>query len=344
MPRKKSTQPTLEDIAARSGVSLTTVSRVINQSHLVSEDATLKVRQAMEELGVEPKRPKSRTGILLFIVPEFTNPSTDLVLAGAQEEAERMGLGLLVMTVAQYPERNKPNLKVLKQFPFDGVIVTHSELTPERIFELSNRSDFPLVVYGRSLDTPHVHCIDIDRDNAYYQATKYLITLGHQRIAFLSGPVEWYISQQRLKAIQRALAEANLALDPDLHRWSVPTIDEAARIATTVLNLPIEKRPTAILGFNDLVAFGAMSAARSLGLRIPDDVSVIGSDDIYLASHTNPPLTSISQPHYRAGQLAVQKISNSLSGAQDDTEGVTMLSCPLAVRESTGPCPSQTMS
>jgi DNA-binding LacI/PurR family transcriptional regulator len=266
------------------------------------------------------------------------------VLAGAQEEAERMGLGLLVMTVAQYPERNKPNLNVLKQLHFDGVIVTHSELTPKQIFELSNRSDFPLVVYGRSLDTPHVHCIDIDRDNAYYQATKYLINLGHQRIAFLSGPVEWHISQQRLKAIQRALAEADLTLEPDLHRWSVPTIDEAARIAATVLNLPAEKRPTAILGFNDLVAFGAMSAARSLGLHIPDDVSVIGSDDIYLASHSNPPLTSISQPHYRAGQLAVQKISNSLNGALDDTEGVTMLSCPLAVRESTGPCHSQGMA
>ncbi len=339
MARKKSTEPTLEDIAARAGVSLTTVSRAINQSHLVSDDAIAKVKQAMEELGVEPKRQKIRTGVILFIVPEYTNPSTDIVLSGAQEEAERLGFGLVTMTVAQYPERNKPNLNVLKHFSFDGIIVTHAELTPEQVVEVSGRSDVPMVVYGQSPSTLQAHSIDIDRESACYQAAKYLISLGHRRIAPLTGPVEWEISQQRLRAVKRALSDAQLRFDSDLHRWSVPvTIDEGFRAATSVLSLPPAKRPTAILAFNDMIAMGAMSAARSLGIVIPDELSVIGFDDIYIASHTNPPLTTIAPPHYRIGQLAVQKIYNSLNGVQDHAEGVTLLPCPLAVRESTGPC------
>ncbi len=341
MPRKKATQPTLGDIAIHAGVSLTTVSRVLNQSHLVSEKVITKVKQAMEELGVEPKQNKTRTGVILFIVPEFTNPSTDIVLSGAQEEAERLGLGLLVMTVAQYPERNKPNLHILKQFAFDGVIVTHAELTPERIFELSNRPDLPIVVYGRSFDAPHIHCIDIDRENAVYQAAKYLISLGHQRIAYLSGPLEWEISKVRLRALKRALAEAGLSFDPDLHRGCAPVnIDEGFRTASNVLSLPPDKRPTAIIGLNDPVAIGAISAAKALGVKIPDELSVIGFDDIYFAAHTNPPLTTSVPPHYRIGQLTIQKIYNSLNNPQHDTEGITLLPCPLAVRESTGPCPT----
>ena len=114
-------------------------------------------------------------------------------------------------------------------------------------------------------------------------------------------------------------------------------------MATNLLNLALGQRPTAIVTYNDLVAIGALHAIRSAGLRVPEDISVMGFDNIPLCSHTNPPLTSVAQPHYQKGQLAVQTLVNRLSDADDtDPEGFTLLACSLVVRESTGPCPSVT--
>jgi DNA-binding LacI/PurR family transcriptional regulator len=105
--------------------------------------------------------------------------------------------------------------------------------------------------------------------------------------------------------------------------------------------LPVKERPTAIIAYNDLVAIGALSAIRSAKLRIPDDISVIGFDNIPLACHTNPPLTTVAQPQYQKGQMAIQKVLNSLNGQESDQEGFILLECSLVVRESTGVCRKQ---
>jgi DNA-binding LacI/PurR family transcriptional regulator len=141
-----------------------------------------------------------------------------------------------------------------------------------------------------------------------------------------------------LKGIQRALSEVGLTLKSQFYRWCSPTIEEGFQVAVSLLSLPSSGRPTAIITFNDLIAIGVLHAVRTVGLNVPDDISVVGFDDIYLSLHTNPPLTTISQPKYRMGQLAIQKISTILSGNATGTEVFTPLECPLIVRESTAPC------
>lgn len=332
------TNPTLEDIAAYSGVSVATVSRVINASKPVSQDLELRVKQAIEALGFEPKRSKERNKppLIAFITPEVLNPANTSIITGAQEEANRLGLGMMILNINE--DYQEQNLTLLKHVPFEGIILLHTRLEPKDIFALFPNFSLPMVVLGQQVDSRRIHCINTDRETGMYQAVKYLLSLNHRRIAYLSGPPEWQLSKVRLKGMQRALAEAGLTLQPECYRWSFPTIEDGFQVAASVLSHPEGKRPTAFMAFNDLIAIGAMHAIRTFGLKVPEDISVVGFDNIYLSAHTNPPLTTISQPKYQIGVLAIQKIYNSLQGYETDKGGFTLLECPLTVRDSTAPC------
>jgi LacI family transcriptional regulator len=342
MANDKSKKPKLEDVAAHAGVSVATVSRVINQSNPVSQNLEMRVKQAMETLGFEPKRSKARTRpiTIAFVLPELINPASTAVVAGVQEEADKTGLCLVVLQATEKPGHQPHNLKLLDHLPFDGLILFHSHITSDEILKLYNRRKMPIVVLGRVLDSPYVYCINTDREGGMYQATKYLLSLNHRQIAYLSGPPDWELSKVRLRGVQRALAEANLTLDPALYRWCFPNIDWGFQVASSLFQRSAAKRPTAILAFNDLIAIGALHAIRTFGLTVPDDISVVGFDNIYLTAHTNPPLTTVSQPNHQVGQLALQKIYSSLDGYDTNQGGFTLLECPLVVRESTGPCPA----
>lgn len=339
---KSGTNPTLEDIAGHSGVSIATVSRVLNTSGPVSKEAEELVKQAVEDLGFTPRRKRRKAwvkpAVIACLVPEFLNPATTMILTGIQEETEKLALHLIIVPVSEKPGSLRNNLNLLKYVPLDGIILHHSGIEPQEIFALGHSSDMPMVVLRRSANTPYVHCIDTDRESGMFQATKLLIGMNHTRIAYLSGSAESASSQDKLQGIERALVESNLTLKPALYRRCLPTTDDGFRVANNVLHLPVEKRPTAIIAYNDLVAIGALSAIRSANLSIPDDISVIGFDNIPLASHTNPPLTTVAQPQYQKGQMAIQKVLGSLNERESDQEGCTLLECSLVVRESTGVC------
>ena len=337
---KERSKPTLEDIAAHSGVSVATVSRVINASSPVSKDLGQRVKQAIEELGFEPKQPRERTkpSILAFITPGVLDPTSAAIIHGAQEEANRLGLCLLVIDVTGYPGYQTQNLQLFKHISFDGVIIDHARIDPEEFIQDYNLNDIPIAVISKQLNSPHFYCINADRENGMYQATKYLLSLSHKDIAYLGGSPEQYISQTRLDGLTRGLAEAGLNLKDEYYRIGSATIDGGFEAATSILSQTAEHRPTAFLSYNDLVAIGAMHAVRTFGLSVPDDVSVIGFNETYFSPHTNPPLTTVSQPKAREGQMAVQKIYNNLHGYDTDKSGFTLLECPLVVRESTAPC------
>ena len=135
------------------------------------------------------------------------------------------------------------------------------------------------------------------------------------------------------------LADAGLTLPSHLHRWCFPNIEESAQIVSSLLSLPKEKCPTAIMAFSDLIAIGALHAIHARGLKVPQDISVIGFGDIAMAAYTTPPLTTIALPAYRTGQLLVKKLSELMNKSILVSGGFTLLKCALIVRESTGPCP-----
>lgn len=335
---KEKSNLTLEDIAKHCGVSLATVSRVINASKPVSKDLERRVKKAITDLGFEPKQVKERVRkqVIAFVTREVINPANVEIIAGAQEEADKSGLGLMILSISE--DYREENLKLLRHFNFDGIILIHPSIEPDDVFALFPQFSLPMVVIYRFFHSPKIHCINTDRETAMYQATKYLLSLNHRDIGYLSGPQEWEVSKFRLQGIQRAVDEEGITLNPDFYRWCFPTIEAGFQVASSILSHPSGKRPTAFLAFNDLVAIGAMHAARTFGLVVPNDLSIIGFDNNYFSSHTNPPLTTVAQPKYQIGQFAVQKILSSLNGHEPDKGGLTLLECPLVVRESVAPC------
>jgi DNA-binding LacI/PurR family transcriptional regulator len=180
-----------------------------------------------------------------------------------------------------------------------------------------------------------------DYKTALYQATKYLLSLNHKRIAYISGPLDWESSKIRLESIQLALKEAGLALQQELYRWCCPNLEDGVQVVRDLLMLSPDKRPTAILAFNDLIAIGALRTLYTAGFKVPQDISVIGYDDIEMAAYTIPALTTIAQPSYRIGQLALKKVCDMMQGETGVPGGTTLLECPLVLRESTGLCPAE---
>lgn len=334
-------KPTLEDVAKYCGVSIATVSRVINQSSPVSKDLELRVRKAIKELGFTPRQWKdfAATKTIILIIPDILNPYYAEIVNAAQEEADRQGMALVILDVSENPELQKQHLSILANWLFDGLIVAGTSI-PSAIFEhIHTQYSVPIVI-SRSLETPSFPSINPDYKTSTYQAAKYLLSLNHTRIAFISGPPDWTASKVRLNSVETALDEAGLTLPAPLYRWCYPSIEEGAQITRELVSLPPEQRPTAILAFNDLIAIGALRAIHTCGLQVPRDISVIGYDDIEMAAYTIPSLTTIAQPAYRIGQLAIKKICDILEGGVEMNGSSVYLECPLILRESTGVCPT----
>ena len=235
--------PTLKDIATKAKVSIKTVSRVINGSKPVSEKLERKVKQAIEELGFEPRRVKERTNrkVIAFIAMGVANPANTAIMTGAQEEADKSGLGLMILTISE--NFQEENLKLLRHFNFDGIILMHPSIEPEDVFALFPQFSLPMVVIYQFFHSPKIHCINTDRETAMYQATKYLFSLNHRDIGYLSGPLEWEVSKFRLQGIQRALADEGLRLNPNFYRWCFPTVENGFQITSSILSHPSGKRP-----------------------------------------------------------------------------------------------------
>ncbi len=339
--KEKLIKPTIEDVAHYCGVSISTVSRVINQSAPVSENLKTQVLKAIKETGFTPRQWKDQpaTKTILMAVPDVLNPFYTELLNGAQEEAERRGMHLLFLNISENPEQQKYHLESINQWIFDGLIVAGTRLAADYLSEFRAQRQLPMVL-SRSTEVPDFPCIIPDYRTSTFHAVKYLLSLNHTRIAYISGPPEWVSSKMRLEGVQQALADAGLTLAEELYRWSYVHIEESIHAVGHLLSLPIPKRPTAIIAFDDLIAIGALRAIYNKGLRSPQDISVVGHNDNIIAAYTIPSLTTIAQPTYRIGQLTVKKLFDLLQDPAGTRGGTTMLvECPLIVRESTGPCP-----
>lgn len=325
--------PTLSDIAAYSGVSAATVSRVLNRSGSVSKDLVTKVNQALRELGFE----HATKGYLALLIPDVNSSTITDKITGVYAEAERLGYTVVPLHIGHSNEVNERNLQLCKVLGFEALIILKDRVEPEELRERCQLGNIPIVVVNHRVDLPSVHCIDIDRDLGMYKAVKYLISLGHKRIAYLSAPLDISVAVDRKRGLERALDEAGLNY---VIRQADPSIETGFQMTVSILRDSHALPPTAIIAFDDLVAVGSLDALRSHGHKVPQDISLIGFDDLFITRHTCPPLTTVQQPWYRMGQLAVTKIDSVLAGRDTHLGGLTVLECPLIVRESTGPAPS----
>jgi LacI family transcriptional regulator len=338
----KQPHPNLGEVARLAGVSPSTVSRVLNNTAPVSEDVRKHVLRASEELGYRhvPHRSVKTLPVnsIALLIPDILNPFFAEIVRGVQDESADEYMPLL-MDTAEDLQREKQYFRLLLSQPVRGVIVGGSRIASEELAAAISYQRIPMVVLNRPVRHPHVACLMVDFEIATYRATCHLLSLNHTRIAYLAGPLQSEASQARRRGVERALSEASLHFPPELCPISFPGVDGGFQAMSALLTLPASERPTAVVAYNDLMALGALHAIRVHHLRVPEDISVIGIDDISMAAHTNPPLTTIAQPKYRMGRVAMRILRQMMQGQPPPEDGYTLMESPLIVRESTGPAP-----
>ncbi len=259
------------------------------------------------------------------------------MLRGVEDETEIDGWAITLITMGEDRQREERALRRVAALPVDGVILSGSRLEERRLIELQERCGLPFVLLNRQVKHPEIVCIMVDLERSTYRAAQHLLNLGHTRVGFLAGPGTSESSQLRRRGLLQALSEAGLALPPEWCPSGFPNIEGGFQSMSALLALPATERPTAVFAYNDLMALGALSAIRTAGLRVPQDISLIGFDDIAMAAHANPPLTTIAQPKYQMGKLAVRLLRQLQHGETLPTEGYVLFESPFIVRQSTAP-------
>lgn len=327
---------TIGDVARAAGVSIPTVSKVINQRDGVAAATMIRVQQVVADLGYETSLVarslrSSRTGVVGILVPEFEPFSTEL-LRGISSATTGTGYELLayagLMTGADRPGWERRSLSRLSGTLIDGAIV----VTPTTA--LSSTS-IPVVAIDPHTGPEGHATVDADNEGGAVQAVQHLLALGHTRIAHLRGRADLASAQLREAGYRSALTAAGLTIDERLVRDGEYQEEQSATVARDLLAM--DDRPTAVFAANDSSAFGVLRAAAELDLRVPEDLSLVGFDDVPQASITTPPLTTVSQPLAELGSRAVDMLLTMLRG--EAASDHVRLSTTLRVRSSTGPAP-----
>ena len=336
MARPKATHVTVRAIAAEAGVSIATVSRVMNGHVQVAPETQERVRRAGERLGAPaPARRGANQGAVYVRCPYVLTDYFGVIVSSVAEtlDLHRRRLVLGAGEAAQ-------GAHVLAGLPQDpGMAGAILILPPEPGEELQElrATGFPFVVVDPRTALPgEIASVSAANFAGARSITAHLTSLGHRRIGVVAGPTEWLASDARLVGHTSALAATGALPAPELLRSVEPTVEHGYRAAGELLDLP--DRPTALVAFNDKVAAGALRAAHERGLRVPQDLSVTGFDDSDLSRSTQPPLTTVRQPLEEMGRMAVSLLTRLLDRHTVDTLHVE-LATQLVVRDSTGPVP-----
>jgi len=332
---------TLKDIARRVGVSVTTVSRALGGYDDVAEETKRRILQAAQEMGYHPhiiaqSLQRQRTNTVGLIIPtagpRFSDPYFTEILTGIGNEAAEHEFDLLVSTRAPGAQEREAYERIVGSRRVDGLLVIRTRCRDERIAYLME-SGFPFVAFGRSdldLDFPYV---DVDGTKGLDEATQYLIDLGHRRIAYISAPLDLMFANYRLAGYKGTMERNGLPVREEWIAIGRLTQEDGYREGLKLLDL--EPAPTAIIAANDLMALGAISAAQERGLIVGRDVAVTGFDDIPLAEHSHPALTTVRQPIYHIGTMICSMLIQVIHG-EELAERHILLEPTLVVRESSG--------
>jgi len=327
----------IRDVAKTAGVSVSTVSHVINQTRFVSPDTQAKVNTAMQALNYKPNRLASslrrkdkRTHTLGLLIPDSANPFFAEVLRGVEDACFYAGYNVFLCNSDNDPQKESNYIDALLGKQIDAIILVSAGTYGDSLALLAS-SKIPSILVDREVSGAKTDRVLVDNETGGYQATEYLIGLGHTRIGCIAGPSPLTPSAARVQGYHMALSENHLALQDDLiimGDFSAQSGSEAARKL-----LDLTEPPTAIFACNDMMAVGALHAVDKAGACIPADISIVGFDDIPLTSFTIPPLTTISQPGQEMGNLAAVMVIDRINNPNLPTRHET-LSTSLVIRDS----------
>lgn len=305
-------QVTLHDVATASGVSAQTVSRVINQRPDVAEGTRAHVWETIRRLGYKPNTlarglVSQRSHVLGIITLPLNDYFRAQIITGLEKQARAMGYACQMSFTSDNASDLRELIDAMLARQVDGVVL----LTPKRFADPQLSVDVPIVTVAHKLDNSRSINVDVDNVDGAYQAIRYLLSAGHRAIGQIVGPDEWIPASDRIEGARRALAESHVSLAPtylvECQEWSFEAGYEAAR--QLLANCPAL---TALFCHTDWMAAGAYRALREAHLRIPEDVSVIGYDDLPICQFLDPPLASVRQPSQGLGQLVAQLMINAI--------------------------------
>lgn len=337
-PQEKQSRVTLHDVAAASGVSKSTVSRILDERLPRSDSETARrVRQVAAELGYvrdvsAASLRRGNTNTIGVIVPRLTDTVMAMLYEALAHACTRTGRFAIVATTDDEPQADRAAAKSLLQRGVDGLVLSTAREDDDFPVQLETRG-VPYVLALRS-DGRSMSSVGDDKLGGYL-ATRHLLDLGHRRIGIIAGPTYASSSRGRLAGYQWAMTEAGVAVDPAWIVESTFGIDSGAEAAERLMSCAA--RPTAIFAMNDNTAIGALSALVKLGLSVPDDVSLVGYNDIPIVSRLSVPLTSVRVPFDRIAAEALDLLSR---GANSATGRMRVAPPTLIPRASTAPCRS----
>jgi len=336
MPRARRARPTIYDVARLAGVSTATVSRALNGTGRIAPATRRAIDDAVAQLGYRPNTiarslvtKSSQT--IAFLLPDITNPFYASLVGAIQERALREDYAMLLCTTEGNAEREEQYLNLLRTKQVDGALVDGLVLPPDRIARFVE-DGFPIVCLDRDVDSPSVPLVQVDNRLGAQTATEHLLALGHRRIAHVTGAAHLRISEERLAGYELALAGVGIPRDPRF--VAKGDFTEMGGYAATRSLLESGVAFTALFAANDLSAIGAMNALSESGRRVPDDVSVVGFDDIRLAGFMTPTLTTIRQPAAEIGARATEILIGLIGGGIASTLR-HLLQPELVIRSST---------
>jgi DNA-binding LacI/PurR family transcriptional regulator len=330
---------TIRHIAEHAGVSLGTVSNVLNRSTGVRESLRARVNEAVKALGYEPSRlaqalNRNRMDLLGMIIPDITNPFFPGVVRGAEDLAYRHGQTLVLCNTDNDVQKEISYLSDLRSFRSAGMLIIPALET--RILESLRPRDAPVVFVARSPDGWMGDSVMADNERGGFDAGAHLARLGHRVLGVITGPLYLNTARARLVGFRNALDEVGVKIAPE-YIQEARFNSESGRAAAAQL-LEILPRPTAIFAANDLLAMGALVAIRERGLRCPEDVSLVGFDNLEIASYMAPTLTTVHESGYQMGSAACQLLLERIEQPEQAPRQI-ILPVELRIRNSTAPAP-----
>ena len=330
---------TIKDIAKAVGVSHSTVSRALNKSSLVNERTLARIRQMAGEMGYRPnviaqglKRKGTKT--IALVVPDIANPYFITVAIGVQEKMRAFGYHMILANTNRNLETESEEIKLLCHRMIDGLVICPLSEASVPCLGYLREHEVPFVIVSRDVKGIATPVVLPDDFYGAYLATAHLADLGHTRIAHIAGPEKASVTVDRIAGYKAALSERGLSTDGQLVTMGPLDMSGGYEGARTFLER--DDPPTAIFAANDLIAIGVLGYARERGIRIPEDIALVGFDDIEVARYLEVPLTTVAQPAREIGNRAGELLYEALHSPSETPFHRVIMRPTLVIRESSG--------
>jgi DNA-binding LacI/PurR family transcriptional regulator len=309
----------MNEVAKKAGVSVATVSRVLNNSTNVNDETRARILKAIKALNYQPSRVAKRlrsksvsSNLLGVLIPDIENPFYVDVLRGIEDVAYNHNYAIIMCNFGQDEKKEKLYLEILQSESIDGLIAAPASEDDLQLKKMVS-DGLPVVCVDRGLSNTEVDLVLVNNERGAYLAVDHLIKRGYKRIAYIAGMQSIPSSRYREMGYKKALEDNGMTFDETLVRFGNSKHQSGVELCRELLSLP--EPPDAVFTGNNLITLGALETIHSQGLKIPGDIAIVGFDDMYWASSLNPPLTAVRQPAIeigrRAGELLIQRISDT---------------------------------